>query len=107
MAIAASGTTVILASHLLEEVQKVCSHVVVLKSGQAIYAGSVTGMVTGKKAIEVAAQDMDALEDALRAFPGNNNLTRESKTRAIESADLLDASKLGRASCRRGGQGRR
>ena len=94
MAIAASGTTVILASHLLEEVQKVCSHVVVLKSGQAIYAGSVTGMVTGRKAIEVAAQDMDALEDALRAFPGNNNLTRESKTWVIESPDLLDASIL-------------
>lgn len=91
--IAAGGTTVILASHLLEEVQKVCSHVIVLKSGKTIYAGSTTGMLTGKKAIEVAASDMQALEDALRTLSGNGKLTREGKVWVMENPDL-DASTL-------------
>ena len=94
IAIAASGTTVILASHLLEEVQKVCSHVVILKSGQAIYAGSATGMLAEKKAVEVAAQDMQVLGEALRSFPGNSNLTREGKVWVVENPELLDASTL-------------
>lgn len=94
ISIAEGGTTVILASHLLEEVQKVCSHVVVLKSGQAIYAGNATGIFTEKKAVEVAAQDMQALGDVLRSFPGNTNLTREGKTWVVENPDLLDASTL-------------
>jgi len=39
--IASFGTTIILASHLLDEVEKVCSHVVVLKQGKMLYAGEV------------------------------------------------------------------
>lgn len=94
ISIAEGGTTVILASHLLEEVQKVCTHVVVLNSGRAIYAGSATGMLTEKKAVEVAAPDMQALGDALRSFQGNTNLTREGKVWVVENPELMDASTL-------------
>ena len=37
--IAAQGTTILLASHLLDEVEKVCSHVVILRKGEKLYAG--------------------------------------------------------------------
>jgi len=39
--IAGKGTTILLASHLLDEVEKVCSHVVVLRKGVKLYAGRV------------------------------------------------------------------
>ncbi len=42
--IAATGTTILLASHLLDEVEKVCSHVIVLRSGSMIYSGLVDEM---------------------------------------------------------------
>ncbi|WP_203292883.1 ABC transporter ATP-binding protein [Luteirhabdus pelagi] len=42
--IAASGTTILLASHLLDEVEKVCTHVVILRKGESLYTGSVEGM---------------------------------------------------------------
>lgn len=42
--IAASGTTILLASHLLDEVEKVCSHVIVLRNGHMIYSGLVDEM---------------------------------------------------------------
>ena len=38
--IAKQGITILLASHLLDEVQKTCSHVAVLKSGKKLYEGS-------------------------------------------------------------------
>ena len=39
--IAEAGTTILLASHLLDEVEKVCSHVVVLNKGVNIFSGRV------------------------------------------------------------------
>ena len=39
--IAAQGTTILLASHLLDEVEKVCTHVVVLRKGEMLYQGTV------------------------------------------------------------------
>jgi ABC-type multidrug transport system ATPase subunit len=60
-AIAAKGTTIILASHLLDEVEKVCSHVVVLQSGKTIYSS--------KGRFEIASKDMIALQEALLQMP--------------------------------------
>ncbi|MCB0432184.1 MAG: ATP-binding cassette domain-containing protein, partial [Mangrovimonas sp.] len=44
--IASEGTTILLASHLLDEVEKVCSHVVVLRKGEKLYSGRVDEMVS-------------------------------------------------------------
>tara|TARA_R110002033_G_scaffold28871_7_gene64952 strand:- start:88018 stop:88920 length:903 start_codon:yes stop_codon:yes gene_type:complete len=43
--IASQGTTILLASHLLDEVEKVCSHVVILRKGKKLYSGSVENML--------------------------------------------------------------
>ena len=42
--IAKNGTTILLASHLLDEVEKVCSHVVVIRDGVKLYSGRVDKM---------------------------------------------------------------
>ncbi|MEM6516099.1 MAG: ATP-binding cassette domain-containing protein [Bacteroidota bacterium] len=44
--IANNGTTILLASHLLDEVEKVCSHVVVLRKGEKLYSGRVDEMIS-------------------------------------------------------------
>ncbi|WP_194767829.1 ABC transporter ATP-binding protein [Tamlana sp. I1] len=51
--IAAQGTTILLASHLLDEVEKVCSHVVVLRKGVKLYSGRVDEMVSSHGFFEV------------------------------------------------------
>ncbi len=43
--IASQGTTILLASHLLDEVEKVCSHVVILRKGEKLYSGRVEDML--------------------------------------------------------------
>lgn len=92
--IAAEGITVILASHLLDEVQRVCTHVAVLKSGKKLYAGPVEGILTGGGAIEVAAVDMFALEDVLQKIPGEGKITREGKMLIFEHPSYTDAGSL-------------
>ena len=53
--IAAKGTTILLASHLLDEVEKVCSHVVVIRKCEKLYSGSVAEMTASKGFFELSA----------------------------------------------------
>ena len=55
--IASQGTTILLASHLLDEVEKVCSHVLVLRFGEILYSGPVNGMTNGNDYFELQADN--------------------------------------------------
>lgn len=64
-----SGITIILASHLLDEVEKVCSHVAVLRRGQLLFSGPVNDVLTKEPEVQIASNDMEALENLLRDWP--------------------------------------
>jgi ABC-2 type transport system ATP-binding protein len=64
--IAAQGTTILLASHLLDEVEKVCSHVVVLQKGVMLYQGTVHNMNETNSFFELKAKDLSILQLALQ-----------------------------------------
>ena len=66
--IAKQGITIIIASHLLDEIEKICSHVIVLKQGNAIYAGSVDGMSANKGYFELKSENLLLLEEQLNDF---------------------------------------
>jgi ABC-2 type transport system ATP-binding protein len=66
IAIAREGITVILASHLLDEVQKTCSHVAVLKDGSILYTGEVSDVLNIKDTIEISCDDIELLKSTLK-----------------------------------------
>lgn len=63
--IASQGTTILLASHLLDEVEKVCSHVVVLRKGEMLYQGTVHNMIESNSFFELKSNDMLRLKTVL------------------------------------------
>lgn len=65
--IASKGTTILLASHLLDEVEKVCTHVVVLRKGEKLYEGPVDQMITSNGFFELKAENTDVLVNFLKA----------------------------------------
>lgn len=75
--IAANGKTIILASHLLDEVQKVCSHFAVLKKGNLVYSGPVDEVGSGAETVEVNA-DVGNLNDMLLAFSGTSAINHDN-----------------------------
>ncbi len=75
--IASQGTTILLASHLLDEVEKVCSHVIVLRKGEILYSGSVDGMSANEGFFEVMSEDNAALKLILADHPAIERLTEE------------------------------
>lgn len=74
--IANSGKTIIIASHLLDEVQKVCTHFCVLQRGKLIHTGLVEDVGKGDIIVEVKA-DSDKLQDTLEASGMSKNIKRE------------------------------
>ena len=75
--IAANGKTIILASHLLDEVQKVCSHFAILRKGNLIHSGPVEEVSKGTETIEVRA-DVERLNELLMKFGGTSSVAREN-----------------------------
>lgn len=63
--VASIGKTIILASHILDEVEKVCTHVVILKKGNKLAEGEVDNLIKGKEIIIVSGEDNDQLGKAL------------------------------------------
>ncbi len=67
--IASEGTTILLASHLLDEVEKVCSHVVILRKGEKLYSGRVDGMLASYGFFELKCNNLDKLKSILEDNP--------------------------------------
>lgn len=65
--IANNGTTILLASHLLDEVEKVCSHVVVLRKGEKLYSGRVDEMISSHGFFELKTDKHDELLSILES----------------------------------------
>jgi ABC-2 type transport system ATP-binding protein len=63
--IAAKGTTILLASHLLDEVEKVCSHVVILRHGEKLYEGRVDELIATKGFFELCSNKKTELLEFL------------------------------------------
>lgn len=78
--LANEGKTVIMASHLLDEVEKVCSHVAILKQGTLITHGAVNEILANEDIVEVSAPDLEALRAALVRIPGNTNVSIHEET---------------------------
>lgn len=76
--IAKEGITIIIASHLLDEIEKICSHVIVLKEGNSIYSGRVDEITSNKGFFELKADNNTALLSALEELQWFTSVTLEN-----------------------------
>ncbi|RXK81230.1 ABC transporter ATP-binding protein [Filimonas effusa] len=80
MQLAGGGKTIIMASHLLDEVEKVCTHVAILKKGKLLTAGHVNEVLVNEDIVVTGASNLSALEAALRLLPGGYNIKQQDGT---------------------------
>lgn len=64
------GKTIILASHILDEVEKICTQVAIMKRGQLLASGDISQVLQAENRILVASDDLNALRQALLGRPG-------------------------------------
>ena len=71
------GKTIIMASHLLDEVEKVCTHVAILRKGQLITSGNVNEILSNEDMVEVGARDGERLMNVLQNMPQITRVAKE------------------------------
>ena len=86
-AIAKKGTTILLASHLLDEVEKVCTHVVILRKGKKLYSGRVDEMISSHGFFEMKSNQMESLLKFLDTQP---NIAHHKEENGLVTAFLSE-----------------
>lgn len=75
--LAKRGKTIIMASHLLDEVEKVCTHVAIMKRGTLITAGHVDEVFGNEDIVEVSSHNAEQLHVLLSGFSGYTKINQD------------------------------
>ena len=94
--IASQGTTILLASHLLDEVEKVCSHVLVLRFGKILYNGKVDEMVNHNAYFELQSSNNQQLIEVLKNHPELENYENNEEKIIAHFKTQVDSAELNR-----------
>ncbi len=100
--IGSEGKTIILASHILDEVQKICTHVVMLKQGEMVYNGSMSDLLLQRKSYQLMADDPEKLLSVLGSLPQVKILTNEPDSLMVELDEQLTGADLNRLVAEKG-----
>lgn len=92
--IASEGTTILLASHLLDEVEKVCTHVVILRKGSSLYVGSVEGMNASHGFFTLQSSDMVKLKAFLEGHRAFGSIKEQNDELLAYLNEPLEAAQL-------------
>jgi ABC-2 type transport system ATP-binding protein len=92
--IASQGTTILLASHLLDEVEKVCSHVLVLRYGEILYSGTVDGMTNQMGFFELQANDNAKLLEIVKTHSEVDSVSEIEGKIIVHFKNAVDAAEL-------------
>jgi ABC-2 type transport system ATP-binding protein len=95
--LASQGKTIIMASHILDEVEKVCTHVAVLKLGNLLTSGSIHQVLNKQEQVYVVSDDLNLLKACLGQIEGVSNLTSTSNKVYLTLAEGKDSAYLNKS----------
>lgn len=95
--LASEGKTIIMASHNLDEVEKICSHVAVLKSGNLLTFGPIQTVLITQEQVYVTANDSEKLKSCLSQIEGVSNINQAGNKFYLILAKGKDSAYLNKA----------
>ncbi|MGV3587128.1 MAG: ABC transporter ATP-binding protein [Adhaeribacter sp.] len=100
--VAGQGKTIILASHLLDEVQKVCTHMAVLQAGKLKIAGRVDAILAQQDQVIIRAENLAAALALLPQLPQVSNFRQDNNSMVLTLANGFTSTDLNQAFFQRG-----
>lgn len=91
---AQQGKTIIMASHMLDEVEKICTHVAILRTGRLLASGTIESVLSQEDQIMVKSAEMDLLKVALNDQPGVTSCKQSGDYFAITLKEGFDTGDL-------------
>jgi len=93
---AENGQTILLASHLLDEVEKVCTHLAVLQKGNMLYQGETELFIRGKKRVEISSDDIPVLIATLQNYPSIEKMIQKDNILLLQVTPEFEPQDLNR-----------
>jgi len=87
--ISKKGVTIIIASHILDEIEKICSHVAIIKRGQLLIQGKVSEILSNDCILELKANDMERLSKALKKYSLSSQITKEQDKYIVKFPSMI------------------
>ena len=100
--IAREGKTIIIASHILDEIEKVCTHAVIMRKGQLLQSGSIREILSQDRLVMLKAADLRQLAEALKNFPECEFVKEEGDELLVSLKDQTELSEINRKLCTQG-----
>jgi lantibiotic transport system ATP-binding protein len=96
------GKTIIMASHILDEVEKVCTHVTIIQKGVLkttgtvgeVLSGSISGATDSSVIIEVAADDLVELQHLLSVMGGVKEIKKQDNLLQLVCEERVTAAQV-------------
>ncbi|HMP31955.1 MAG TPA: hypothetical protein PKD85_20290, partial [Saprospiraceae bacterium] len=83
-----------MASHILDEVEKICSHVAILKNGNLLASGSIGSILSNAQFAEINAENQDQLVSWIEQQPYIVLIKRDNKIIECSLDDTITAAQL-------------
>lgn len=100
--IAAQDKTILMASHILDEVEKVCTHVAIIKKGNLLATGTVGAIISNDITIEIGANNLEDLKQLLANHQQINKIEQENNHLILSADADLNAMELNQLAFGRG-----
>jgi len=81
------GTTVVLSSHLLHEIEQVCNRAVIIDRGRVVVQGPVAELRPVRSSVKVLTQDQERARDVIAGFLGTQAVARDDGYLLVQSAE--------------------
>lgn len=85
----AKGHTIIMASHLLDEVEKICIHVAIMKNGNLLSCGPAGEVLANEDHVELGVENLDVLEVTMRSYPSLINCKKGKESNPYKFSGLF------------------
>ena len=92
--IAKEGKTIIIASHILDEIEKMCTHVAILKDGELISEGTLDEIMVQENVLKINADDLSELEKVIDSIPNLKYMKTLSDGILITSDESISTAKV-------------
>lgn len=100
--IAGEGKTIIMASHILDEVEKVCSHVSIIKQGRLLATGEVGAILNSDRQVDIGAANLTRLRELLAKVEGVRKIVEKNHHLTLYVQEGTDTAALNELAYRSG-----
>ena len=94
LSIAKEGKTIIISSHILDEIQKMCTHYIILKHGKLLKEGIIEDIIGSKNQFQVAAENMELLLSTISLHPLYKSHNKKDKKTIVSFSAFISGTDI-------------